>query len=148
MPEIKSTNGHLFEVYKETCTAYHAVDDFRAKLLALLPIASGIGGVALLEKQTALQSHLFYIGLFGLLVALGLFFYELRGISNCGRIINVGTKLEEQLGIKHGVFGGENPIESRVCGVNGVKAASYLVYGSVISGWAYIAYIGWACICG
>ncbi len=35
-------------VYGEICTAHHGIADFRAKLLALLPIASGAGLLAIL----------------------------------------------------------------------------------------------------
>ena len=30
-------------VYREPCTSYRAIDDFRMKLLGLLPLATGAG---------------------------------------------------------------------------------------------------------
>ena len=51
MSEIALEN--LRVVYSEVCRSYHAIADFRAKLLALLPIASGAGGLLVLsEKDT------------------------------------------------------------------------------------------------
>ncbi len=82
--------------YSEVCRSYHAVDDFRAKLLALLPIVSGTGGILLLANKDMVARHLGPIGLFGVLVTLGLFCYELRGLQRCGKLLDVGLRLEER----------------------------------------------------
>jgi hypothetical protein len=59
---------------------------FRGKLLGLLPLASA-GGIFLLigdKAPTGCElSYLLPTGVFGALVALGLFCYELRGIQEC-----------------------------------------------------------------
>jgi hypothetical protein len=39
MPEPKPE--HLIKVYENICNSYHKVDDFRAKLLGILSLASG-----------------------------------------------------------------------------------------------------------
>ena len=44
--------------YTELCRSYHAIDDFWAKLLAILPIASGAGGVLLLANKPAVADYL------------------------------------------------------------------------------------------
>lgn len=44
----KELNNNYQKQYEEVCRGYHAIHDFRAKLLALLPLASGFGGMTLL----------------------------------------------------------------------------------------------------
>ena len=95
----------IVSVYQEVCTSFHAVDDFRAKLLGFLPLASGgvflLLGDALLDsrKRGLIEDHLTAIGVFGFLITLGLFIYELRGIRRCAMLIKLGKRIEERLGI-------------------------------------------------
>lgn len=90
------------KVYEELCNSYRAIDDFRVKLLALLPLATA-GGIFLLvgneTRAKEIVSYLPPIGLFGFVVTLGLFFYELHGILKCTRLIEAGEELEKDLGI-------------------------------------------------
>ena len=64
-------------IYQELCISYRSIDDFRAKLLVFLPLASA-GGIFLLlgpfGKNNA--QYLLPVGLFGLPITLGLFSYE------------------------------------------------------------------------
>ena len=39
-------------LYQETCKSHATITDFRAKLLALLPLASGTGALLLRTSQT------------------------------------------------------------------------------------------------
>jgi hypothetical protein len=68
-------------LYGEVCRSYHAVTDFRAKLLGLLPITSGAGIFVLLGTDIAsgIDDYLIPIGLFGCLVTIGLTLYETEG---------------------------------------------------------------------
>ena len=85
-------------VYAEVCRSYHGIDEFRAKLLALLPLASGTGIFVMLEPGSpAGLSYLSAVGAFGLLASLGLYAYELRGIQRCNRLIRIGAPLEEHI---------------------------------------------------
>lgn len=43
---------NLRTVYKELCSSYRAVDDFRGKLLGFLPLASGTGVFLLIHGPT------------------------------------------------------------------------------------------------
>lgn len=136
----------LLAAYREVCHSYHAVDDFRAKLLALLPIASGAGGILLLTND-ALREHLGPIGLFGLAITFGLFVYEYRGLNNCGRFIEVGKELEGDLRLENAMFKGEpriGAIEKKLFGFDGARTAAYTVYFSVMIGWIYVAYAGFS----
>jgi hypothetical protein len=126
--------------YTEVCRSYHAVDDFRAKLMALLPFTSGTGGTFLLAQSQGngnIAAYLGPIGLFGVLVTLGLFFYELRGLDICGKLIKAGENLENELKLDYGQF--KSKLEENVIGA---EAAGYTVYLSVLLGWIYVAYVG------
>ena len=135
----------LLAAYREVCHSYHAVDDFRANLLALLPIASGTGGILLLANKDTFATYLGPIGLFGLIVTIGLLFYELRGLNQCGKLIEEGKQLEKDLYLEHGLFLVKP--EEKVFGFIGATAAGLTVYLSVILGWVYVAFVGYKGIC-
>jgi len=69
-------------LYEQICKSHAAIAEFRAKLLALIPLASGAGVFTVLGKFTPGhgQQLLAPIGLLGF--AFGLFVYELRGIED------------------------------------------------------------------
>ena len=137
--ESEKQHAAMLAAYTEVCRSYHAVDDFRAKLMALLPFASGTGGAFLLAKQSQVIDAVYLgpIGLFGVGVTLGLFFYELRGLKLCGKFIKTGKNLETDLELSHGQFM-SNP-EGHIIGA---AAAGWTIYLSVLFGWIYIAYVG------
>ena len=125
----KPCDENLRAAYQQLCSSYHAIDDFRAKLLGFLPLATGTGlflvldklkGVdpATLDKLKAVDptildklkeidpaiieqlkgidpktaSLLQAVGVFGILITLGLFAYEIYGIRKCGALIEAGKK--------------------------------------------------------
>jgi hypothetical protein len=101
----------LMAEYGEVCKSHAGITDFRAKLLALLPITSGAGaGILLAQAADHLSATkataLIVLGLFGLVVTFALFFYELRQIDTCKQLRNHAAWLEAQLGIAAGQFGG------------------------------------------
>lgn len=119
----------LLAEYTEVCKSYHAISDFRGKLLALLPIVSGAGISLLISKNYSTDSsHLLAVGVFGVLVTLGLFFYELRGIQKCKSLIILGGKLESELKIELGQFK-DRP--RRVASFIGAETAGWVVYMAV-----------------
>src|SRR5947209_745959 len=95
-------------VYQEICKSHGAIADFRAKLLALLPAASGASVFILLEKDTnatpaqathahATHAHLGLLGplgLFGFAAIFGLFMYELRGVEDCVKLRKRAEEME------------------------------------------------------
>jgi hypothetical protein len=125
-------------LYDQVCSQHDGISEFRAKLLALLPIASGAGIFLLSPKgeipSSALQ-HLVIVGLFGIGVTTGLFFYELRGIQKCNALIAAGRKLEKELSSSsEGAFGCK-PKSS--WGVS-AQTAALIVYPAVAGAWAYL----------
>jgi hypothetical protein len=71
---------NLRTVYKELCSSYRAVDDFRGKLLGFLPLASGTEVFLLIHgptKSDVPQMAIPPIGAFGMLVMIGLFVFAI-----------------------------------------------------------------------
>lgn len=124
--------------YRELCKSYHAIDDFRAKLLGFLPLATGAGILFTAKESSALLEHLSApIGIFGFLITLGLFCYELYGIAKCSELIRTGRKLERALNI-HGQF------VSRPDGILGLinePFAAGVIYPAVLASWSLLAFL-------
>ena len=92
--------------YERVCESYHAIDDFRMKLLGLLPVATGTGVFLLLNSNTdllgpvprnkasqhqTLEVFLTAAGLIGLTFTVGLFAYELFGIKRAITLYRPGS---------------------------------------------------------
>src|SRR4029453_3620050 len=83
--------------YERVCASYEGITEFRGKLLALLPLATGTGAFLLSDRvDTALLAP---IGIFGAVVTSGLFLYEFRGVQKCHRLEAQARKLEAALGL-------------------------------------------------
>jgi len=135
-------NDALKAAYAETCVSYHRIDDFRGKLLALIPTLSGAGIFFVLRdlgdpKNTVQPRYVIGAALFGMLVTLGLYFYELRGIQRCVRLIKVAQDLEGQSGMSvNGQFTQwPPPVGNFIC----EPIAAAIIYPAVLSAWAYVA---------
>jgi hypothetical protein len=50
---------YLLPAYNELCTSYHAIDDFRTKLLGFLPLVTGGGLVLLSGRAEDVQKEFF-----------------------------------------------------------------------------------------
>ncbi len=101
----------LLTEYQEVCRSHAGITDFRAKLLALLPLASGAGLGLLLARDSGTLSDteagvLVALGAFGAVITAGLFLYELRQIDVCKQLRNHASWIEQELGIEAGQFGG------------------------------------------
>ncbi|SRR6266487_829889 len=130
---------NLTTVYEEVCKSYHNIDDFRSKLLALLPFASGTSIFFLLKDGFPSASYLVAIGIFGFVVTFGLFSYELHGIRRCIRLIELGKRIEGLMGI-----GGQfwhRPLD--FANLIGPKLASLVIYSAVLGSWTYVALSTW-----
>lgn len=138
---MASSQDEQLKVYEQLCNSYRAIDDFRAKLLGFLPLATGTGVFLLITDQAKIVSmqNLFQpIGLFGLVITLGLFFYELYGIKKCTRLIRVGKELEEKvLEVSNGQFATRPPGVALL--INEPFAAS-LIYPAVLAAWTFLVF--------
>jgi hypothetical protein len=134
----------LRAIYEQVCNAHNSIADFRAKLLALLPIASGTGIFLLLSDKMNAEAkpHLVAIGTFGALVTLGLFLYELRGIDTCNALIKCGKFLESKLMSDKSTGTFISRREAVLKGFVGITWASLVIYPTVIGTWIYVACMG------
>jgi hypothetical protein len=123
--------------YQELCKSYHNIDDFRAKLLGFLPLATGAGILfAVKDNPALLRTHPIPIGTFGLVVALGLFTYEIYGIQKCAALIERGKQIERLLGF-------EGQFLTRPHAVLWVIAeplAAGLIYPAVMASWLFLIF--------
>ena len=132
-------DGELKSAYEQLCHSYRAIDDFRSKLLAALPVATAGSAFLLIgDKLTALDKLkaaaplVTPIAVFGIVVTLALFCYEIYGIKKCGALIDAGKLLEREMGVVGQFTSRPNKI------VNEPLAAA-IIYPAVIAGWVYLA---------
>lgn len=136
---MSSSQDEKLKVYEQLCNSYRAIDEFRAKLLGFLPLATGTGIFLLKDIVTGeTKQFLQPIGVFGIVITLGLFFYELYGIKKCDRLIKAGIRLEDSLGIA-GQFK-SRPRE--VAFVINEPFAAGVIYPAVLAAWTYLALSG------
>jgi hypothetical protein len=141
-PDNDKGNPNLTKVYDQLCLSYRAIDDFRAKLLGFLPLASAGGAFLLLndvlvnpDKSKFARPFLKPLGLFGFFVTLGLFFYEIYGIRKCLALIEAGVQLECLLEITDGQF---RKRPGNVLYLINEPFATGVIYPAVLAGWMFL----------
>ena|SRR2546425_459832 len=135
---MASPQDELLKVYEQLCNSYRSIDDFRAKLLGFLPLATGTGVFLLVTDQAKIKfiQPLFRpIGAFGFIITLGLFFYELYGIKKCTHLIRAGIDLENDLRINSGQFTKRPPGVALL--INEPLAAG-VIYPAVLGAWTFL----------
>jgi hypothetical protein len=138
-PNPKPNDGAVDLLYPEVCRSHAGIADFRARLLALLPLASG-GGVFLLLNSTAAGPTLTAAGVFGFVVTLGLFLYELRGIEDCVLLRARAQYMERhwlQVPDRCGHYNDRVP--GRLHGLVSEIGAGWVIYTAVMASWLYVA---------
>lgn len=139
----------LLAVYGEVCTSYHGIDDFRTKLLGILPITS-LAGILLLGKDSlfaggdeASQKLIGYGSFFAAAFTLALFLFEIRGILRCHHLIQRGKEIERKLKVRGQFFicayqhkRVDNVTAEKIFNAN---VASSAVYSLVFSAWLFMA---------
>lgn len=135
--QYKERMANLRQQYEQVCASYHAIDDFRARILALLPSAAGLGSIILLATQPVNMGYLFPIGILGALITIGLGMYEWRGSKRCEHLQTVARNLERELGLgaTTGQFHEEVGMLTPRAGL-----ASIVVYATVFVGLLLLAF--------
>jgi hypothetical protein len=138
----------LLAAYTEICKSYHAIDDFRTKLLGFLPLTS-LAGVFLLDTnkmlsfQNILSNELLgFAAIFAALLTLALFGYEVRGMQRTHHLVREGKHLEEELGIGHGHFHiclEEHDDALGISNIFNAKTLASVIYSVVFAAWLFIA---------
>jgi hypothetical protein len=135
-------------MYEQVASQHDKIDDFRGKLLAVLPAITGLSLFGL--GKTDMNCALFpAIGIVGVFASVGLFVHELRGITECYRLIGNGFKLERKLATPEDDYGQCGPFSTKYLrGFNGIvsrETAAILVYPATIAAWALVATANWSC---
>ena len=135
-----SPYDNLKDVYQQLCDSYRAIDDIRMRLLGLLPIATGAGILILSDGGTRAPATgvSAVVGLFGIVVTLGLFLYELHGIKKCAALIDAGKLIERRLQV-NGQFL-RRP--QQVAGLIDEPFAASIIYPASLAGWTFFALLG------
>jgi hypothetical protein len=135
---------YLLPAYNELCSSYHAIDDFRTKLLGFLPLVTGGGLVLLSGRAEDIRKEFFGpVGRSGILVTLGLLAYELFGIKKCHALIQAGKALEQEMGLPVGEMG--KPAGQFIRRPNNLlwvvnePFAAAMIYPTVLAAWSYLA---------
>lgn len=150
-PLEKQKHDDVKALYDQLCVSYHAIDDFRTKLLGFLPLATAAGVATLLIKELNLTIPwsrpaidgkamlLTPIGVFGFLVTLGLYCYELYGIKKCRALIETGIYLEQKMGCV-GQFATR---PNRAMRAFNEPVAGAIIYSVVMAAWVLMACMFW-----
>jgi hypothetical protein len=142
----------LLGAYEEICKSYHAIDDFRMKLLGLLPLASllgifGLSNESLFAPNEPMSRELItFIGIFAAAFTLALFIYEIRGILRCNDLIQRGRGIESLLKIKGQFFVCVEEYEckrskrwiERTISFFDAKLAACVIYSTVFAAWLFM----------
>ena len=129
-------SDHLRTAYDQLCTSYHAIDDFRAKLLGFLPLVTGGGLILLTGRSDDLRKEFFGpVGLLGIAVTLGLLAYELAGIKRCLALIDDGLALETDMNLQRGQFIRDDYAFRFIT----KSFAAAWIYPAVLAAWSYLA---------
>ena len=124
--------------YRELSAAFRQLDDFRAKLLGLLPLASGVGIFSILKDDSDTVSAT--LGFLGAVVTLGLGVHEFRTILRCKALIDAGNELERALKLHPNASLFQTYPRRFPYPIISTGVASVIVYGSVFTTWLYIAF--------
>jgi hypothetical protein len=127
-------------LYSNVLSALKSVDEFRGKLLTLLPLASGAGGIVLLTEKV--DPTLFLpVAVFGFVITVSLAMYEQRNLKLCNDLIDMGMTLE-------GEILNENKPTLRLFAAWKqrweVEAASVAIFVAVMLAWIVMAVVGLA----
>jgi hypothetical protein len=128
---------NLRTAYDQLCLSYRAIDDFRAKLLGLLPLITGGGLIVITKDVVNVRNDVFRpVGIFGALVTFGLLAYELYGIRKCHALIQAGRRLEGRMSLRAGQFI-DRP--RSVLGLINEPFAAAIIYPAVMAAWIFLA---------
>lgn len=123
--------------YGDICKNIRVTDDVSFKLLGLVPLLSGSGILVVVLKSEALLSPAVYlISLFGALLTLGLFRWELRNIQTCQWLIQRAADIERSEDEKKpGQFYRRSLAPALLTLRFGKTEAEKLVYGVTTGAW-------------
>jgi hypothetical protein len=130
----------LMGLYTEICNSWRKLTDVRFKLLGLVPVVSGFFLIRALSGGDLSSDIRVGIAVFGLIVTLALWAYEVRNSQLYDDLISRGRRIEAELGVNTGHFRGRLESSSRyLLGPLRVRiqhdTAINLIYGTSVGGW-------------
>lgn len=130
-------------LYQAICTSYTAINDWRAKLLGFLPLASGAGIFFLLNTAPtrvgatgSAPTYFLPIGIVGAVISLGLFIFDIRALNLRSGLIKAGRALEREM---HCVGQFRQRPHSYLHAIND-HWGSIFIYLAVIAGWLFLGF--------
>ena len=136
VPALHPSNEALQAAYQQVCTSYHNVEDFRSRLLGLIPGVTAGSFIATIasnpEKSHALTNLVFPFGILGALVVLGLFFYEIENLRRATMLSIRGQWLEQAMNIV-------GPFAPYPDSIFNARDAAAIIYSISFAGWVCIA---------
>jgi hypothetical protein len=138
VPDALPTAQTAQALYAEVAAAWRQLTDVRFKLLAFLPLVTGVGLFQLLNTNSAFSSAPRWArataAAFGLVITVALFIYERRNSELYDDLISRGRHLEKDLGAESGVFLGR--LQGRTPVNHGV--ALFTIYGATLAAWLLV----------
>jgi len=127
--------------YEEICTSIRTTDEISFKLLGLVPLLSG-AAIMTVSKNDVNQGLLWLVSLFGTVVTLGLFRWELRNIQNCKWLASRAAEMEkDEFGVTSGQFSGRDEAP-RLFGFRlGKTEAEKIIYIATILSWLALPWV-------
>ena len=127
--------------YEEICASIRTTDEISFRLLGLVPLLSG-AAIVTVSKNNVSQGLLWLISLFGTMVTLGLFRWELRNIQNCKWLASRAAEMEkDEFGVTSGQFSGRDEAP-RLFGVRvGKTEAEKIIYIATIFSWLALPWV-------
>jgi hypothetical protein len=141
--------GDLSEVYREVCAGIRTTDEISLKLLAAVPLASGIG-IPLLVGPSSSDPSLSngaraLLSAFAAVVTCAIYVWERRNISTCVHYVKWAAILEKEYfrvppvpwepGNPDGAFLPHHPPEPKLAWVQKKRRAEAVLYVTAILAW-------------
>jgi hypothetical protein len=124
--------------YSEVCKGYYNVREIQLKLLAFIPVISGIAASLIIGKQIDTK-HLPVVGVLGVVFTIGVFIYGIRADQHAQSLISHGRSLEHALKLEGGQFTNRPKPYVRVLGYT---TALSLIYGGLLLAWGFVIWAG------
>lgn len=130
----------LRSAYQSISDCHKELAEFRGKLLALLPVATGTGVFLLLTEKSS--PEYIAVGALGALFTVGLLIFERRGVTMCKNIAETGVALEREMKLGHARFKDCPDPKVRKTGREWVEVAGWVVYLAVLVAWLVVMTFG------
>ncbi len=138
MSDEASMAAKYMHEYKEVCSNFRLLTEIRFKLLALLPIGTGVGVAFARNEQVGTS----LLGLFGLLVTSSAALYNMRNDQLYNELVARAAQIERVLSLKEGAFAQRPRPWLRLGPFEVNHAKIWWIYLGSLAAWVYTILIG------